>query len=247
MSDQIPLDTCRIMNVHSVPPHQGESLMAPRLAIAIGTKFTRWTIIGPGVYTDNRSRYPCRCECGREGLVDRGNLRAGKSTSCGCLGLENRTRAARKHGDSGHGKPRNRLYGIWQAMIGRCHCKTNRAYLAYGGRGIIVCQTWRHSYESFKAWAMANGYADNLTLHRIKNDGSYDPGNCKWATLFEQANNTRTSRWLTAWGEKKTLAQWTRDPRCKVHARCIHARLLLGWSVEDAISRPRRIMRDRLK
>jgi hypothetical protein len=32
---------------------------------------------------------------------------------------------------------------------------------------------------------------EGTTLHRIDNDGNYEPGNCAWATKQEQISNQR--------------------------------------------------------
>lgn len=48
-----------------------------------------------------------------------------------------------------------------------------------------MCPEWRNDFAVFRAWALANGYADTLTIDRIDNDGNYEPGNCQWLTLSE--------------------------------------------------------------
>jgi hypothetical protein len=57
----------------------------------VGDTFSRWTIISmPERYSKDYTCI-CRCDCGNEKVIERSNLRSGKSKSCGCLAMEMRT------------------------------------------------------------------------------------------------------------------------------------------------------------
>jgi hypothetical protein len=205
---------------------------------AIGTRFGRWIIIGGRVATGSPNAHIlCRCDCGTERPVARQGLMGGTSLSCGCRKPEASATAAATHGDSRVGN-RARLYRIWAAMRDRCSNPKTPCYARYGGRGIAVCEEWS-KYEPFRDWALSNGYNERLTIDREDNDGNYDPGNCRWATLVEQRRNRRDAVLMEAFGEAKMASDWARDPRCRVPYALLSSRLKKGWGLEQAIVTPK--------
>ena len=74
------------------------------------------------------------------------------------------------------------------------------------------------------------------TIERIDNDGDYEPGNCRWASTFEQHSNRRDNVFITALGKTMTMRQWSRETG--IWKTTIRARLQRGWSDEDAVTIP---------
>lgn len=88
-----------------------------------------------------------------------------------------------------------RLYRVWWKMRRRCSPKADRkSRKHYYGRGIRVCAEWQ-TFPPFKAWALANNYADNLWIDRIDGNGNYSPENCRFVTPNESAINRRSTRY----------------------------------------------------
>lgn len=74
-------------------------------------------------------------------------------------------------------------------MLSRCYNKNSHNYRRYGERGIKVCKRWQE-YENFLI-DMGRRPGKGYSIDRINNDGNYEPGNCRWATAKQQANNQR--------------------------------------------------------
>ena len=107
----------------------------------------------------------------------------------------------------------------------------------YYDRGIRVCDEWKR-FEPFQDWALANGYADNLTLDRINVNAGYSPDNCRWVTIKVQQNNKRDNVYVTINGETKTLKMWC-EQLC-VDYRMVLARRRRGWPQERWFEPPRK-------
>lgn len=163
----------------------------------------------------------CVCSCGAEKEVRSDVIAEQKQKSCGCQTVHNK-----RHGKSGTG-----IYHVWLNMKRRCRDPKHHAYKNYGARGIDVCERW-NAFENF--------YADmgdrplGRTLDRIDNSLGYEPGNCRWATITEQARNMRSNRLITLSGETKSLAEW-----CEIHGqpyRRVLRRLSVGTDPQIALT-----------
>lgn len=176
-------------------------------------------------------RWECKCDCGNVAIVRSGDLKNGAVKSCGCLRSDIGKRSTT------HGMSKTRLYQTWVNIRGRC-CRTNNpAYSLYGGRGIMICDDWKNSFEAFARWALANGYQDDLTIERIDYNKGYMPENCKWISMGEQANNRRSNVSITFNNETHNLSQW-----CKIYGKeynLVYNRIHKNkWDFERAMFEP---------
>lgn len=130
------------------------------------------------------------------------------------------------------------LYNLWTQIRDRCTHPASKHYNRYGGRGIRVAEQWDSSFECFMADILADigpKPSPDYSLDRIDNDKGYEPGNVRWATRFDQANNTRRNIYLTASGETKSIAQWARETG--IAWTTISGRQRKGLSPEQCLGR----------
>jgi hypothetical protein len=91
-------------------------------------------------------------------------------------------------------------------MIRRCYNSHEVGYKYYGGRGITVCDEWRHDFAKF--FKYMGERPPKTTLDRIDHNGNYEPGNVRWANKYEQAANKRTNTQMVGVKYDKYLEKW---------------------------------------
>lgn len=116
-------------------------------------------------------------------------------------------------------------------MLARVYNKNSREYANYGGRGIAVCERWRH-FHLFAA-DMGPTFHIELELERCDVNGNYSPDNCKWATNKEQSLNKRCNHRVEWRGRVLAVQQWSE--LLAVKPNTIITRLRRGWDVERAL------------
>lgn len=140
------------------------------------------------------------------------------------------------NGNPKHNLSKTRIHQIWHSMYCRCYYKTTNQYKNYGGKGVEVCDEWKHlkGFINFYEWSIKNGYNDTLSLDRIDNNKNYEPNNCRWVTTKEQANN-RTNNVIYTYNNKtQTAKQWCDE--YGISQTTFSDRLKRGWSLEQALT-----------
>lgn len=154
-----------------------------------GQTFGRWTALSlsPIRSTNGQRQWNCVCACGTMAIVRAGNLRHGRTFSCGCVRTEKAIKQLREMNVT-HDATNTPEYHTWRSMQDRCRNPNSHAWKWYGGRGITICERWR-KFENFLA--DMGERPPGLTLDRINYNGNYEPGNCRWATWAVQGANKR--------------------------------------------------------
>ena len=193
-----------------------------------GRKFGKLTVLGiDSCYTTAGGAYvqmaKCRCDCGAIRVAALNCVRRGDAYACRACTLAS-------NGQTAH----HPLKPIWRHMINRCHDPKSTGYEHYGARGIEVCDRWRNSFEDFLT-DMGERPGPGYSIDRQLNNGHYEPGNCRWATIVEQNNNTRHNVNLTVYDRTMTLAQWARELNLK-SPHTLYIPRQYGLTVEQGIA-----------
>jgi len=202
--------------------------MPARKPITLGARYHYLTLLAE-VAPRGRRYVLVQCDCGVQKTVKLDHLWRGLIKSCGCWNRKTLLALRTTHGGTGTVE-----YRIWFGMVNRCENKNNKSYYKYGARGIRVSESW-HQFSNFLRDMGLR--PPGKTLDRIKNDGHYETGNCRWATPLEQGANTRQNRLIEFRGERLHLAEWAR--RLGINHNTLAERLQ-KWPLEKALTQPRR-------
>ena len=207
--------------------------MGTKFVDLTGQRFGRLVVIKKAEHQKKgKTRWLCRCDCGRYTEVITHSLKRGATKSCGCLRQETIYSYNHRLGN----RNSERLYQIWKGMKQRTTDKNATNFKNYGGRGITMCVEWLQDYEKFKQWAIDSGYQDGLSIERIDNMRGYCPDNCKWADRNEQNNSKRNNRVIEYYGMKRTISQWAKY--LHIGESVLRDRLNRGWTIDKALSTP---------
>lgn len=159
------------------------------------------------------------CDCGVTKEMHSGNVRDGKTVSCGCQKKARASSLFTTHGMTGTG-----CHKTWKSMHQRV--KVDADYL-----GIEICERW-NSFENF--FADMGERPKGKSIDRMNGSLGYFPDNCQWATPKEQCINRSNTVMLEFEGKSMCASDWAKE--IGISRKGIMKRLNKGWPVDQVLS-----------
>ena len=133
-----------------------------------------------------------------------------------------------------------KFYRTYDNIKARCYNKNNHKYKSYGAKGVVMCDEWLQSREAFIKWCDEHCKDITLSIERINVNGNYEPSNCTWITMKQQAKNRRDSIKVNYYGTEYCLRDlcsklgYNHNEYKRIHARIAYE----NWDVYKAIETP---------
>jgi hypothetical protein len=172
-----------------------------KIVLNEGDKINNLTFLKEIETINQKRRGEFLCYCGNKFTAIIAHILHNRIKSCSCFKIK-------------HDANSTPEYRALVDLKSRCLNPKNKAYKNYGGRGIKVCDRWlEKNRKGFLNFLEDVGYrpSSKHSLDRFPdNDGNYEPGNCRWATKIEQANNKRNNITLSYNNEALSISEWSR-------------------------------------
>lgn len=136
-----------------------------------------------------------------------------------------------------HGMSKLPEYKKWLAMRNRC---INPVEVNHHGKGVSVCAEWQNDFPAFYDHIgpmPGPGYSVDRWPDWA---GDYRPGNVRWATAKQQANNRSSNRLVVYRGSEMTFAEALDTAGNIVSQSTAWMRMKWGWEVDKAFDTPPR-------
>ena len=149
-------------------------------------------------------------------------------------GIYKRTEKSNKNSFK-HGGCKTPTYVSWCAMKARCRYNGQKYW---HDKGVTFCSEWL-VYKNFLNDMGEKPSEENgirYSLDRIDTTKNYCKDNCRWATRYEQANNTSRNISIIFKGESHTLPEWSRLLGIK-RSTLAQRIYVYGWSVDKSLSK----------
>ena len=153
----------------------------------LNCRFGRLKVLTENHYRTNGGgvRWDCICDCGNLITVPAMHLKSGHTQSCGCYRIDQVVKSITKHGKAG-----SKVYNAWCSIKERCCNPNNKAYENYGGAGITVHESFINDFQAFYAEiGEPPDETPDWSVDRVDHTKGYEPGNLRWATPPQQAQN----------------------------------------------------------
>lgn len=185
-----------------------------------GDKYGRLTAVCREPGSGIRSAWQFSCDCGAVVTLPLDRVRSGVTKSCGCLRKDVTRARSITHGHRIN-RTTTRTRKAYEHAKGRCFNPNDAKYPQYGGRGISMSDAWAADFTQFLA--DMGECPEAMTLDRIDVHGHYEPGNCRWATIHQQARNRTDNVFVDHEGRRLVLKDFARV--VGVSYKALHARV----------------------